>query len=241
MLEHYPKFDAYLNRFNTHLKEMTAQHVKYIRRMGEWQQSLRVATQDFLHQIQVGVKHLELQDQQDKIATLLTYGAIGLQLEKSQKVFEGIFKQHIEQTNQLFGSYSSHWGGYIESVGVAQTLQYLRKHHEVHTSLERFSRKQFKERVTIDLIALSERHCFVVDVKNQLKVEHLVALEKNLQKLRSLAPEYHSLIMQPVMVCFHADPVMIAYVSAHPTVWVLRYHGFEQEHPQNRFSWLHGG
>ena len=40
MLEQYPKFEAYLNRFNTHLKEMTADHVKYIRKLSEWQSEL---------------------------------------------------------------------------------------------------------------------------------------------------------------------------------------------------------
>jgi hypothetical protein len=241
MLDHYPKFEAYLNRFNTHLKEMTAHHVKYIRKMGDWQRELRIATDDFLHQVQVGAKRMEINDQADKIQSLLPYGALGMQLEAAQKAFRKIFEQHIDETNKIFGAYSGHWGGYIENVGIQQALVYLQKNKEVHTSLQKFTRKMNKVRVTIDLIALSETHCYIVDVKNQLKVEHFPAFDKNLYKLREIAPEYHHLIMQPILVCFHADPFMIDYMKDNQSVWILRYHGFDKENPQNTFSWLHGG
>jgi hypothetical protein len=241
MLEQYPKFDAYLNRFNTQLKEMTADHVKYIRKISEWQQELRKSTKDLLHEVQVGVKKLELYDQEDKIPTLLNYGAIGIQLEKSQKIYQNIFQQHIDETNKIFGSYSSHWGNYIESVGVEAALTFLKKEKEIHTSLQKFTRHLNKTRVTIDLIALSETHCYIVDVKNQLKIEHFQAIDKNLYKLRQIAPEYHHLMFQPILVCFHADPFMIDYISENKEVWILRYHGFDRENPKNMFTWLYQG
>lgn len=242
MLEHYPKFDAYLNRFNTRLKEMTATHVSYIRKMNEWERALRASTQDILHQIQVGVKRLELNDDSDKIQSLLTYGALGIQLEKSEQAFHKIFQQHIDETNKVFGAFSSHWGSYIESVGVIHVLNYLQKHREVHTSCQQFNRKKDKQRVSIDLLALSDTYCFVIDVKNQLKVEHLDSLDKNVSKLRAIAPEYHHLVMQPVLVCFHADPFMINYLAKdNQSTWILRYHGFDKENPHNGFSWLYGG
>jgi hypothetical protein len=241
MLEHYPKFEAYLNRFNTRLKDMTATHVKYIRKMGEWERQLRASTKDILHEIQVGVKRLELHDETDKIQLLLNYGALGIQLEKAEQTFHKIFEQHIDETNKIFGAFSSHWGSYIESVGVIHVLNYLQKHRGVHTSYQQFNRKMDKQRVSIDLVALSATHCYVIDVKNQLKVEHLVSLEKNLWKLRAIAPEYHHLVMQPILVCFHADPAMENYLQEHQSTWVLRYHGFDKEQPKNSFSWLYGG
>ena len=241
MLEQYPKFDAYLNRFSTQLKEMTADHVKYIRKLSEWQFELRKSTKELLHEIQVGVKKLELNDQEDKIPTLLSYGAITIQLEKSQKTYQTIFQQHIDETNKIFGSYSSHWGSYIERVGVEAALVFLKKDVEINTSLQKFTRNLNKVRVTIDLIATSETHCFIVDVKNQLKVEHFHAIDKNLYKLRQIAPEFHHLVFQPILVCFHADPFMIDYISENKEVWILRYHGFDKENPKNAFSWLYKG
>jgi hypothetical protein len=241
MLEQYPKFEAYLNRFNTHLKEMTADHVKYIRKLSEWQSELRKSTKDLIHEVQVGIKRAEINDENEKIQTLLNYGAISIQLEKAQIKYQTIFHQHIDETNKIFGAYSSHWGNYIESVGVAAALTFLKKDKEIHTSLQKFTRHLNKTRVTIDLLALSETHCYIVDVKNQLKVEHFQAIDKNLYKLRQIAPEYHHLMFQPILVCFHADPFMINYMAENKEVWILRYHGFDKEEPKNMFSWLYQG
>ena len=241
MLDQYPKFEAYLNRFNTHLKEMTADHVKYIRKLSEWQSELRKSTKDLIHEVQVGIKKAEINDETERIETLLNYGAISIQLEKAQIKYHDIFQQHIDETNKIFGAYSSHWGSYIESVGVAAALVFLKKDREIHTSLQRFTRHMSKIRVTIDLLALSETHCYIVDVKNQLKIEHFHAIDKDLYKLRQIAPEFHHLMFQPILVCFHADPFMIDYIAENKEVWILRYHGFDKEEPKNTFSWLYKG
>jgi hypothetical protein len=240
MLENYPKFDAYLNRFSTQLKEMTVSHVKYIRKMGEWQGELRKSTTQLLKDIESEVQYQEGYNNNEAVQTLLTYGALTLQLEKASKTFHGIFQQHIDETNKIFGAFSGHWGSYIESVGVLYTLNYLRKEKGVHTSIQKFKRYFNKNRnVEIDLLAMSDTHCYIVEIKNQLKLEHFEQVNKNLFKLREGVPEYHHLMMQPILVCFHADPVMIEAIPTENDVWILQYHGFDKEKPTNTFEWIY--
>lgn len=161
--------------------------------------------------------------------------------ENAMKAFRKSFQQQIDDTNFALGSISNLWGGYIENIGVQYMLNSLRKDHGVHTWFQKFKRYWHKSRnVEIDLLALSDTHAYIIEVKNQLKSETFTQVLTVLDKINEKVPEYKDLIKQPVIVCMHAEEKLVKAV-VNSNVWILRYKGFDRNAPQDSFEWLKKG
>lgn len=221
-----------LNAFTELLKESYKIHADHIVQLGEMQKHL-LAENTRMKQ------HAELTLEQGRTDNL-TKDLINYctAFEKSAKAYRGIFQSHVDDTNFMLGSISSHWGGYIEKLGVQILLNLLRKDYGVHTFIEHFKRYWHKSKnVEIDLLALSDTHVYIVDVKNQLNENSFKQMLISMEKMKEQVPEYNHLILQPVFFCMHAEEKVLK-VCTIGGLWVLRYKGFDREKPQNSFEWL---
>ncbi|TKC57612.1 hypothetical protein FBD94_20245 [Pedobacter hiemivivus] len=231
-------FPAKLNAFTELLKSTQKSHVTHLLQMVDWQKSLKNTHQTLLKLLNQPDIPTALADNKELQNLIPDYKQEVLDFEESAKAFRVLFNQHINDTNYQLGMFSSHWGSYIESLGVQYMLNYLRKHHGVHTSFQKYKRFWHKTRnVEIDLLALSDTHAYVIEVKTQLKPETFTQLQKIIDKLGAQVPEYAQLQLQPVIVCVHADESTLAS-AALKGIWVVRYKGFDRPNAIDGFEWL---
>jgi len=230
MKEMQEKFIPRLNRFSELLKETYSFHIENILRLDAVQKDLLAAKN-------------RLQDQEQLTAVLpdtsvAKYLAECSDFEKSIKAWQTLFHKHITDTNLQLGLLSSHWGGYIEHIGVQFMLGTLKREYKVHTTFQKFKRWWHKSRnVEIDLLAISDTHAYVVEVKNQLKEETFKQMLVILEKIKEKVPEYEHLIIQPVFICVHADSAVVN-TGKMSGLWIVRYKGFDRENPVDEFEWL---
>ena len=230
MTEMQEAFIPQLNEFTELLKSVHGIHAAYIKELAAWQKEIRE-------------EHAMLADtgllpNDAGSAALQLYKERHADFEKSMKAFRTIFQQQIDDTNIMLGRISGHWGGYIESIGVQYMLNMLRKEHGVHTYIEKFKRLWGKTKnVEIDLLATSDTHLYIGEVKNQLKPETFSQMLIIMEKIKEKLPEYSHLKIQPIFFCMHAEE-RIVNATMSGGLWILRYKGFDRENPQQSFEWL---
>jgi hypothetical protein len=231
-------FTNRLGAFIELLKDTQKRHAEYTLRLGEWQKNMldENSRMQRLAAVKLELNEVSDYDQQQEFFQQQIEDA--KEFEKAAKAFRTIFQRHIDDTNFQLGMYSSHWGGYIEGLGVQYMLNTLRKEHGVHTSFQKFKRYWHKSKnVEIDLLAVSDTHAYIVEVKNQLKEETFVQMLKILDKIKEKVPEYAHLKMRPVFVCMHAEEKIIRTATM-GGLWILRYKGFDRDSPIDSFEWL---
>ena len=159
-------------------------------------------------------------------------------MENQAKTFGAIFQNAIDDTNFQLGMLGTHWGGYLEQIGVQFMLNTLRADYGVHTSFQKFKRFWHKTRnVEIDLLALNDTTAYVVEVKNQLKETSFIQMLATLDKIKEKVPEYAHLKIQPVFVCIHAEEPIIKTATM-SNLWIVRYKGFDRDRPIDSFEWM---
>lgn len=226
-----------LNEFTELLKAAHALHADNIKRLGAWQKELYDENEKLRQQLKSQYAEHQYRNPAgtNAIAKQLSYTNSFKEASKEGREY---FQQLLQDTNEQLGSFSSHWGSYIEALGVQFMLGELKRDHQVHTTIQKFKRWWHKSRnVEIDLLALSDTHAYIVEVKNQLKEDTFKQMLTVLEKIREKVPEYAHLQMQPVFVCVHAEEKMINTTTM-SGVWIIRYKGFDPIDPQHEFEWL---
>ncbi len=226
-----------LNQFTELLKAAYQLHAKQIKQLGTWQTQLLGENEKLREQLkkQYDDQHYKNAAAANTVAKHLS--ATDTFKEKAAEV-RTVFQQLVQQANEQLGSFSSHWGSYIENLGVQYMLALLKKEYQVHTTIQKFKRWWHKSRnVEIDLLAVSDTHAYVVEVKNQLKEETFKQMLTMLEKIREKVPEYAHLQIQPVFICVHAEEAIIN-TTVMSGVWIIRYRGFDTDDPKDEFEWL---
>ena len=231
-------FITRLSAFMEMLKDTHKVHVEHIVRLGEWQKKLMDENTQIQKQAAIELELSKMPGYPQPVEFFQQQIEDAREFEKAAKAFRTIFQQHIDDTNFQLGMYSTHWGGYIEALGVQYMLTTLRRDHGVHTSFQKFKRFWHKSKnVEIDLLAISDTHAYIVEVKNQLKEDTFIQMLKILDKIKEKVPEYAHLQLRPVFVCIHAEEQIVRSATL-GGVWIVRYTGFDRESPIDSFEWL---
>ena len=228
-----------LNAFIELLKETQQIHVDHLMLLSRWQLALRDGGSELEKVLRFSLMNDALTEEASNAIAGLTANHQNVALfEKSLKAYREIYRQHIEDTNFQLGMFSTHWGGYIENLGVQYMLNSLRKEYGVHTSFQKFKRYWHKSRnVEIDLLAISDTHAYVVEVKNQLKPAAFIQMLTILDKIKQKVPEYAHLQLQPVFFCVHAAEDIVRSTTM-AGLWIVRYKGFDRTGATDSFEWL---
>jgi hypothetical protein len=231
-------FTRRLGLFIELLKDTQESHVEHMLYLSKWQKDLIDENKQMAQMISKEMESGKVQDNRDLQALFQQEMAHVREFENAAKAFRTIFQHHIDDTNFQLGMYSSHWGGYIETLGVQYMLNSLRKDFGVHTSFQKFKRYWHKSKnVEIDLLALSDTHAYIVEVKSQLKEDTFIQMLTILDKIKEKIPEYAHLQLRPVFVCMHAEPKIVRSTTM-SGLWILRYKGFDRDSPIDSFEWL---
>lgn len=226
-----------LNEFTELLKSVYAMHAENIVKLGKVQKDLRAQNDKLREEIkktrelkQYNEKQMNRQLSQLYNLSSVWQGAMGEQRKA--------FQYFIHRTNEQLGSFSSHWGSYLETLGVQYMLNTLKKDFGMHTSIQKFKRCWHESRnVEIDLLGISDTHAYVVEVKNKLKEETFKQMLITLDKIKEKIPEYAHLTLQPVIICMYAEE-QVVNTSLLSGVWIVRYCGFDPENARDEFEWL---
>ncbi len=235
MEEMQSHFIPRLNEFSELMRTVNRLHGKHIVETGEQIKQLK-------HQFEMNAKEIYLNHPVGDNKELKEEYQLFLQktkeLQDHFKAFRVIFQNHVNDTNFQLGMFSTFWGSYIEQKGVEYMLQSLRRDYQVHTWYQKFKKYWHKSRnFEIDLLALSDTHAYLIEVKNQLKKEVIHQVLTNLEKLREQAPEYNHLQKQVIIMCCHAeDDVVNTLVWGN--IWIMRYTGFDTNKTEESWEWI---
>lgn len=231
-----PRFHAITELF----KEVQKEHAAYIVNLSSRQKELAHAQRMLIAQLKLEAAANPVADTPEFKNQMETFLKGCQDFETSAKNFRLLFGQQIDDTNFALGSMSTLWGGYIENLGVNYISAFLRKEKQAHTFIHKYTRHYGKNKgFEMDLLALSDTHAFVLEVKNQLKPEGVMQVRSTIQKMDEHLPEYKHLIKQPILVCMQVDENEVDPAKI-DGIWILRYKGFDREKPKNSFEWLAG-
>lgn len=161
------------------------------------------------------------------------------EFEKHIIAFRSFFQEHIKQSNYQLGMFSTHWGGYIEKLAVDYFLNFLRKDYGVHTWYQKYKKYFGKAKnVEVDLLALSDTHNYVIEVKNQLNSDALKQINTIVAKLKEHCPDLQGRTFQPMVFCMHVPDESILETLDWGDIWIMKYNGFEQNNAQDTWEWL---
>ena len=227
-----------LNEFTEMLKDVNKQHANNIVSVGEQLKHLNHSIEIMKTELKavkifqkINNKEKELTDPYEKLEENIKI------FEQHIKAYRSIFQNHISDTNQMLGRISGHWGGYVEQVGVEYILNLLRENYGVHTWYQKFKRYWHKSKnVELDLVALSDTHAYIVEVKNQLRPEIINQILSSQDKIKEHLPELEKLQKQSVVMCVHANDEIIINMLKCANVWILKYIGFDND-KQTKVAW----
>lgn len=227
-----------LNAFSERLKETNRIHAAHIVEQGTILTTFKEELNELNNAVSMEHKKALVDDEPALVARMEAYLSLCAELERSFKAYRYLFNQQINDNNLQLGMFSTMWGGYIEQLAVQYVTNLLRSEHQVHTLMPRFKRFWHKTRnVEVDLLAMSDTHAYILEVKNQLKEEAFKQMLTILDKLKEHMPMVTVLKLQPVFVCVHATDQMVNTATM-SGIWVLRYKGFDAEKPEHSFEWL---
>ncbi|OFX42836.1 MAG: hypothetical protein A2046_03670 [Bacteroidetes bacterium GWA2_30_7] len=228
-----------LNDFSELFKEVQKQHVQHIMNLSEQQKLLKENISDIKTELKALTILQKLNDKEAEHFQKYTEIENKIQtFEKHIAAFRVVYQQYINDTNFMLGKISCHWGGYIEQIGVEFILNLLRKEYGVHTWYQKYKRYWHKSKnVELDLVALSDTHAYIIEVKNQLKPEVIQQILISQDKINEHIPELSHLTKQPVVMCVHGDEAILNMLGW-ANVWVLKYAGFETENQENNWEWI---
>lgn len=227
-----------MNRFIELFSNASKMHAEHVRRLQYWQRELNKENKQMIGELQHGMSEAHMADEKSIYEKMQDYLAYCNDFEEYAKSLRGIFQEYINDCNHGLGTLGNHWGRYVELLGVQYMLHKLRKYCGIHTSYQKFERVwEDKEQVEIDLLAVSDTHVYVVEVKSHLKEDTFIQMLYILDKIRNKIPEYSHLKIQPVFVCTYADEDII-HTTTLSGLWIVRYNNFNPDRPQKNFEWL---
>jgi hypothetical protein len=233
------RFVPFVNRFIELFKEARQMHATHIIQIKYWQKELKRDNDLLIDQLITGIEEeAYIADREALLKKMLDNLTYCEDFKKYADSFRGIFKKYIDDLNIGLGTLSNHWGGYIETLGVQYMLNTLRKDFGIHTSFQKFERFWDKnKKVEIDLLALSDTHAYVVEVKSHLREDTFTQMLYILDKIYNKIPEYKHLKIQPVFVCMYADEAIV-HSTTLSGLWIVRYNEFAPDNPLRNFEWL---
>lgn len=227
------------NRFIKLLNEATQMQSQHIKQLKECQRELSRENKLLIAELKTGIKEARRgNDEFTMYRKMLENMTYCKDLEQYITSLQEAFQKYTKDLNIGLGTLSSHWGGYVEKLGVQFMLSMLKKDFGVHTSFQKFERLgDNKETVEIDLLAISDTHVYVVEVKSHLKEETFIQMLYILDKIRRKIPEYSHLKIQPVFVCAYARKAIVRSTIL-SGLWIVRYNNLNPDKPQKSFEWL---
>jgi hypothetical protein len=217
------------NEFTQLFKEVTKFHSEHIVKLS--QQQLLILN---FHKYLKSKVPIDLPDIKDREE----FFKEAKEFEKQLKAVRILFNNLIDDANKTLGAFSSHWGSYIEQVAVDHFLQKMRKELGVYTWAQKYKRYWHKSRnIELDLLALSEDTAYIVEVKNQLKIENFDQLRNIKSKIIENMPEIGHLKKQYIIMCINCmDESILENIDK--DIWVLKYNGFDVDEPIDEWKWL---
>ncbi len=238
MLHMKDDFLPLLNDFSERLKDTNRIHAAHIVEQGKMLTALRNELHELKATAQSALKSAKAIKEPELVSQIDAYLSVCDEFSRSFKAYRYIFQQQINDNNQQLGMFSTMWGGYVEQLAVQYMSNILRSEYQAHTFMHRFRRLWDKKQgLEIDLLAMSDTHAYIIEVKNQLKEEAFIQMLTILDKLKVHMPSITALKVQPVFVCVHASD-QIVHTATMSGIWVLRYQGFDAEKPEHSFEWL---
>ena len=227
-----------INRFIELFKDASYMQGQQIMRLRNWQAELKKENNLLIAQLRTGIKEARIAKEELIYRDMLDILKYCEDFEKNAKPIRDTFQKYINDLNYGLGTLSSHWGGYVEKLGVQFMLNTLRKDFGIHTSFQKFERFwDNKETVEIDLLAISDTHAYVVEVKSHLREDTFIQMLYILDKIRNKIPEYNHLKIQPVFVCIYAEEAIVRSTLL-SGLWIVRFDNFNPDKPQKNFEWL---
>jgi hypothetical protein len=206
-----------LNEFSELLKEVSAYHEEHNRQMSQ-QHGILVN----YHNHVVAQAEITAGEEIKENLALQAFTETCFAFEKQMIATHAMFKIILKDTNAVLGSYSNQWGSHLEQVAVSFFLEHLRSEFGVHTWFQKFKRYWHKSKnVELDLLAHNDQVAYIVEVKNQLKIEHLLQIDQMKLKLDEHAPEFKHLKKQFIMMCLHCEPQMMDQFD--DDIWIMKY------------------
>ena len=228
-----------LNDFSEKLKEVHKIQANHIISLSDQLKIIKELVADLRQEMKLNNARLKLLDQAPP-AIEKYYNEINGKIhefELNAKEFRSIFQSYISDTNIMLGKISGHWGGYIEQVGVEYVLNLLRKDFGVHTWYQKYKRWWHKsQNVELDLVACSDTHAYIIEVKNQLKTDIIAQILTALDKIQEHIPELDHLQKQAIVLCVHAEEITLVNMLQCANVWVFKYAGFDN--PKQKYEWV---
>lgn len=149
------------------------------------------------------------------------------------------FKEHIKNVNKELGSFSSLWGNYIEQLAVNHFNNVMKDELAVHTYMQKIKRIWGKNKgVEIDVLALNDETAFLIEVKTQLKAEHITQILAVCEKFEAMFPEFSTLKLQPIMMCVNCEEEIVSLYKE-KSIWIIQYQKEEHTTESPVWKWLH--
>jgi hypothetical protein len=227
------KFEKELNTFMLLLKQANKVHAEYIVSLGNQYVEIGRNYKEF-KQFRVA----DTSKSERKKAQWTEFIDECEVFEQRLKQARQYFSQQIKMSNAVLGGFSNHWGGFVEQVAVIYFLDVLQKELGVRTWCQKF-RKSWDKRggVEIDILALSDEICYIIEVKNQLKIENIDQVNKVLTKVEEHLPELSGYKKQSIVMCLNIDD-RITDEFEKENIWVIKYDGYKDGEMKNEWVWV---
>uniref|UniRef100_UPI000484A36A hypothetical protein n=1 Tax=Desulfatirhabdium butyrativorans TaxID=340467 RepID=UPI000484A36A len=122
--------------------------------------------------------------------------------KEEMKGFKEETRELQKKQNQEWGNLARKMGTIVEDIIVPAIRPVLSKYfHEEITLLSVNVRKSMKSinlKGEFDVIALGEKHVFLVEVKSTPREQYLIEFAANIEKFRKLFPEYEDFPLIPI-------------------------------------------
>jgi hypothetical protein len=214
-------------------KIATKSHIEFVKELSTIFNDIRAEIKLSLQSFQTKEPKQKLDLNNDALPEhIKTY----LEFKEINKNYQKDFGQLIDQTNTVLGAISNHWGSYLEDLAVKRCIVYLKQDWQVHTCYQKYNKTWGKNKqVELDMIALSDTHIYITEVKNQLNDNALYSILKNIDKINEHLEEFAHLKKQLIVICLYADEATVEKLRI-AGVWILRYMGFDTENPVHDFE-----
>lgn len=217
-MQEYNKFENKISVFITLLKQATKIQAEHIVTLSKKHQELWASQKELRSENrELSTEELELDQQWNTFLEQCTV------FENQMKVAKNYFQEHIKLSNVELGSFSNMWGSYIEQLAVLHFMNVLRTELEVDTYMQKLKRYWGKNRnVEVDILATNKDTAFLIEVKNQLKPEHIKQILTTCDKIEEFFPELNKFKLQPIIMCINCDDEVIEEYK-NKTIWVMQY------------------
>lgn len=149
-------------------------------------------------------------------------------LSKEMKAFKNEVKQEHKRMNKQWGELANKMGTLVEDIIAPAVRPVFEKYFNCQIS--DFSVNRRKKigdlKGEFDIIAISDKHAFVVEVKSRPKNEYLYEFINNLEKFEKLFPEYGDKQLIPVFGSLRFDDDLIK-LAVREKIYLLAYREWE--------------